>query len=168
MAKKKFNIKVDTINGLNKPEGTIKQLDSVFFNIEVTEEGEKKDLTGQTIKLFAKKSDGKMVEQSSGISITNAEQGELTIDLLNAAVQAPGYVYFELEISDSNGIISTADFVYKVMPKVGSDEAIESTQTESIKNLMKNMNLTIDQAMNALEVPADKREKYRKAIIPDN
>ena len=87
----------------------------------------KKDLTGQTIKLFARKSDGKMVEQSSGISITNAEQGELTIDLLNAAVQAPGYVYFELEISDSNGIISTADFVYKVMPKVGSDEAIEST-----------------------------------------
>ncbi|EOT2968645.1 BppU family phage baseplate upper protein [Clostridium perfringens] len=106
-------------------------MDSVFFNIEVTEEGEKKDLTGQTIKLFARKSDGKMVEQSSGISITNAEQGKLTIDLLNAAVQAPGYVYFELEISDSNGIISTADFVYKVMPKVGSDEAIESTNEVS-------------------------------------
>ena len=48
------------------------------------------------------------------------------------------------------------------------DEAIESTQTESIKNLMKNMNLTIDQAMNALEVPEDKREKYRKTITPDN
>lgn len=131
MAKKNLKVKVDTINGLYKPEGTIKQLDSVFFNIEVTEEGEKKDLTGQTIKLFARKSDGKMVEQSSGISITNAEQGELTIDLLNAAVQAPGYVYFELEISDSNGIISTADFVYKVMPKVGSDEAIESTNEVS-------------------------------------
>ncbi|MDY3358859.1 MAG: BppU family phage baseplate upper protein [Clostridium celatum] len=131
MAKKNLKVKVDTINGLYKPEGTIKQLDSVFFNIEVTEEGEKKDLTGQTIKLFARKSDGKMVEQSSGISITNAEQGELTIDLLNAAVQAPGYVYFELEISDSDGIISTADFVYKVMPKVGSDEAIESTNEVS-------------------------------------
>ena len=48
------------------------------------------------------------------------------------------------------------------------DEAIESTQTESIKNLMKNMNLTIDQAMNALEVPEDKREKYRKTITPNN
>ena len=131
MAKKNLKVKVDTINGLYKPEGTIKQLDSVFFNIEVTEEGEKKDLTGQTIKLFARKSDGKMVEQSSGISITNAEQGELTIDLLNAAVQAPGYVYFELEISDSNGIISTADFVYRVIPKVGSDEAIESTNEVS-------------------------------------
>lgn len=131
MAKKFLKVKVDTINGLYKPEGSIKQLDSVFFNIEVTEEGEKKDLTGQTIKLFARKSDGKMVEQSSGISITNAEQGELTIDLLNAAVQAPGYVYFELEISDSNGIISTADFVYKVIPKVGSDEAVESTNEVS-------------------------------------
>ncbi len=131
MAKKNLKVKVDTINGLYKPEGTIKQLDSVFFNIEVTEEGEKKDLTGQTIKLFARKSDGKMVEQSSGISITNAEQGKLTIDLLNAAVQTPGYVYFELEISDSNGIISTADFVYRVIPKVGSDEAIESTNEVS-------------------------------------
>ena len=58
-----------------------------------------------------------------------------------------------------------------IMTRLGQmlqDEAIESTQTESIKNLMKNMNLTIDQAMNALEVPEDKREKYRKAIIPDN
>ena len=31
-----------------------------------------------------------------------------------------------------------------------------------------NMNWTIDQAMNALEVPEDKREKYRKTITPDN
>ena len=37
-----------------------------------------------------------------------------------------------------------------------------------LKNIMKNMNLTIDQAMNALEVPADKREKYRKTITPNN
>ena len=50
----------------------------------------------------------------------------------------------------------------------GMEKGIELNQTNSIKKLMKNMNLTIDQAMNALEVPADKREKYRKAIIPDN
>ena len=36
------------------------------------------------------------------------------------------------------------------------------TETDSIKKLMKNMNWTIDQAMNALEVPEDKREKYRQ------
>lgn len=127
MAKKQLKIKVDTINGLNKPEGTIKQLDSVFFNVEITEAGEKKDLTSQQVKLFARKSDGKIVEQTTGISITDATNGQLTIDLLNAAVQVPGYVYFELEISDNGGTISTANFIYKVISKVGSDEAIEST-----------------------------------------
>ncbi len=48
------------------------------------------------------------------------------------------------------------------------DEGMELKETDSIKKLMKNMNLTIDQAMNALEVPADKREKYRKTITPNN
>ena len=50
----------------------------------------------------------------------------------------------------------------------GIEKGVELTQTEDIKNLMKNLKFTIDQAMNALEVPTDKREKYRKAIIPDN
>ena len=48
------------------------------------------------------------------------------------------------------------------------DEGMELKETDSIKKLMKNMNLTIDQAMNALEVPEDKREKYRKTITPNN
>ena len=39
------------------------------------------------------------------------------------------------------------------------DEGMELKETDSIKKLMKNMNWTIDQAMNALEVPEDKREK---------
>ena len=50
----------------------------------------------------------------------------------------------------------------------GMEKGIELKETDSIKKLMKNMNLTIDQAMNALEVPTDKREKYRKTITPDN
>ena len=48
------------------------------------------------------------------------------------------------------------------------DEGMELKETDSIKKLMKNMNWTIDQAMNALEVPEDKRENYRKTITPDN
>ena len=48
------------------------------------------------------------------------------------------------------------------------DEGMELKETDSIKKVMKNMNWTIDQAMNALEVPEDKREKYRKTITPDN
>ncbi len=48
------------------------------------------------------------------------------------------------------------------------DEGMELKETDSIKKLMKNMNLTIDQAMNALEVPEDKREKYRQSITPNS
>ena len=48
------------------------------------------------------------------------------------------------------------------------DEGMELKETDSIKKLMKNMNWTIDQAMNALEVPEDKREKYRIVFSPDN
>ncbi len=50
----------------------------------------------------------------------------------------------------------------------GIEKGIELTQTDSIKKLMKNMNLTIEQAMNTLEVPEDKREKYRQTIVANN
>ena len=50
----------------------------------------------------------------------------------------------------------------------GMAKGMELKETESIKKLMKNLNLTIDQAMNTLEVPEDKREKYRQIIISDN
>ena len=46
----------------------------------------------------------------------------------------------------------------------GMEKGIELSLTDSVKKLMKNMSWTIDQAMNALEVPEDKREKYRKSI----
>ena len=46
----------------------------------------------------------------------------------------------------------------------GMEKGIELTQTESIKKLMKNMGWTIDQAMEALEIPKEKREKYRQEI----
>lgn len=50
----------------------------------------------------------------------------------------------------------------------GMEKGIELSLTDSIKKLMKNANLTIEQAMNALEVPEDKREKYRQIIILNN
>ena len=44
------------------------------------------------------------------------------------------------------------------------EKGIELTQTASIKKLMKNMGWTIDQAMEALDIPEEKREKYRQEI----
>ena len=50
----------------------------------------------------------------------------------------------------------------------GIEKGVELTQTEDIKNLMKNLKFTIAQAMNTLEVPEDKREKYRQIISSNN
>ena len=131
MAKKDIKFTLDTIDSRYSPVGTVKQLDSVFFHIKITENGVTKDLTGQTIKLFAIKEDKKIVEQTTKINITNQSEGLVEIELLNSAIQVPGFTYFELEISDSNGIISTADFILRVNKRVGSDEAIESTNEVS-------------------------------------
>ena len=46
----------------------------------------------------------------------------------------------------------------------GMEKGVELTQTEDIKNLMKNANWTIEQAMDMLEIPESKREEYRKTI----
>lgn len=131
MAKKDIKFTLDTIDSRYSPVGTVKQLDSVFFYIKITENGVTKDLTGQTIKLFAIKEDKKIVEQTTKINITNQSEGLVEIELLNAAIQVHGFTYFELEISDSNGIISTADFILRVNKRVGSPEAIESTNEVS-------------------------------------
>lgn len=45
------------------------------------------------------------------------------------------------------------------------DEGMELKETDSIKKLMKNMNWTIDQAMNALEVSEDKRENTARQSL---
>lgn len=127
MAKKEINLVLDTIESNYSPVGVVKQLDSVIFNITVTENSIIKDLTNQNIKLFAKKTDKTKVEQTEGINITNSTNGELTIDLKNSALQAVGFVYFELELKDSEGTISTANFIIRVDEKLGSNEAIEST-----------------------------------------
>ncbi|MFR5267210.1 BppU family phage baseplate upper protein [Clostridium sp.] len=127
MAKKILNFTVDTIQSSYSPIGTVKQLDSVFFNITITENGAVKNLTGQTIKLFARKSDGKIVEQRTGINITGGTTGKVTIELLNSALQVAGFVTFELEISDSTGTISTTNFILKVQEKIANNKVIENT-----------------------------------------
>ena len=48
------------------------------------------------------------------------------------------------------------------------EDGMELKEVENIKKLMKNMSWTIDQAMDVLEVPEDKREKYRQTIISNN
>ena len=50
----------------------------------------------------------------------------------------------------------------------GIEKGMEQSTTESIINLMESTHWTIEQAMEALKVPEDKREKYRQTIEQNN
>lgn len=46
----------------------------------------------------------------------------------------------------------------------GLKQGIEQTSLQNLKNLMKNMNLTAEQAMEILQISASEREKYMKLL----
>ena len=46
----------------------------------------------------------------------------------------------------------------------GREEATENTIVQNLKALMKNLKLTIEQAMDAISVPDDKRAFYRELV----
>ena len=48
------------------------------------------------------------------------------------------------------------------------DDGMEIKELENIKKLMKNTNWTIEQTMDMLEIPEEKRDKYRKTIVQNN
>lgn len=48
--------------------------------------------------------------------------------------------------------------------KKGIEKGIEKNTVTSIKHLMANLKMTVNQAMEVLEVPKDEREKYMKLL----
>ena len=54
--------------------------------------------------------------------------------------------------------------VFKEELEAGRNEAKKENLLENIRSLMKNMKWTIQQAMDALEIPKDKQNEYRALI----
>ena len=46
----------------------------------------------------------------------------------------------------------------------GREEGVESEKIASIKKLMKNGNMSLEQAMTLLEIPSEEREQYVKRL----
>ena len=47
---------------------------------------------------------------------------------------------------------------------IGRTMGREESQIESIRNLMDSLSLSMEQAMDALKIPKDKREEYKKQL----
>ena len=89
---------------------------------------------------------------------------ELSADKATAMLYALADKFLsKTELDEIKEVMSMTRLGQMLMDE-GMEKGIELTQTASIKKLMKNMGWTIDQAMEALDIPEEKREKYRQEI----
>lgn len=127
MAFKKIPLTIDTMIRNPVPVEGINQEDNIELNIIVTENKTPKDLSSQTIKVYVRRIDGTLVEQTNQITPTNASKGEVTVKLKNSAFNKEGYALFQLDISDSSGRITSSYATFKIGKGLVSGEAIANT-----------------------------------------
>ena len=136
MAFKKIPLTIDTMIRNPVPVEGINQEDNVELNIVVTENKTPKDLSTQTIKVYVRRIDGTLVEQTDQITPTNASKGEVTVKLKNSAFNKEGYALFQLDISDSSGRITSSYATFKIGKGLVSGEAIANTnEIEALKKV---------------------------------
>ena len=68
---------------------------------------------------------------------------------------------FESEVS---GMCNLSDGVEAIGIEKGIAKGITSNTLQSIRNLMETLQLTAEQAMDALKIPEEEREKYMKML----
>jgi hypothetical protein len=127
MAFKKIPLTIDTMIRNPVPVEGINQEDNIELNIVVTENKTPKDLSSQTIKVYVRRIDGTLVEQTDQITPTNASKGEVTVKLKNSAFNKEGYALFQLDVSDSSGRITSSYATFKIGKGLASGEAIANT-----------------------------------------
>ena len=136
MAFKKIPLTIDTMIRNPVPVEGINQEDNVELNIVVTENKTPKDLSSQTIKVYVRRIDGTLVEQTDQITPTNASKGEVTVKLKNSAFNKEGYALFQLDVSDSDGRITSSYATFKIGKGLVSGEAIANTnEIEALKKV---------------------------------
>lgn len=136
MAFKKIPLTIDTMIRNPVPIEGINQEDNIELNIVVTENKTPKDLSRQTIKVYIRRIDGTLVEQTDQITPTNASKGEVTVKLKNSAFNKEGYALFQLDVSDSIGRITSSYATFKIGKGLVSGEAIANTnEIEALKKV---------------------------------
>lgn len=116
-----------TIDNPVECEKLVKRGDTVVLNIKVFNNGSLTDLTGQSIDLILKKSDGTLIQKE--IDTTNISNGTVTAKLDIQATVVAGLVSGELQLSDSDGQNSTNTFTFNVSTSI-ADNVIEISKND--------------------------------------
>lgn len=169
MAFKKIPLTIDTMIRNPVPIEGINQEDNVELNIVVTENKTPKDLSSQTIKVYVRRIDGTLVEQTDQITPTNASKGEVTVKLKNSAFNKEGYALFQLDVSDSIGRITSSYATFKIGKGLVSGEAIANTnEIEALKKVeeyIKKANLEFPKYEEKINEFNKKTEEYKNEIV---
>lgn len=169
MAFKKIPLTIDTMIRNPVPVEGINQEDNVELNIVVTENKTPKDLSSQTIKVYVRRIDGTLVEQTNQITLTNARKGEVTVKLKNSAFNKEGYALFQLDVSDSIGRITSSYATFKIGKGLVSGEAIANTnEVEALKKIeeyVKKVNLEFPKYENKINEFNQKTEEYKNEVV---
>lgn len=120
----------------------IKSLDTVVFSINIFENEVEKTITGQTIKLYCKRSNNSVVEQTDGITKSG---NKITIKVKNSCFATSGKTVFELEMSDSSGVVTTLNFYMNVEARLNSEEVLMATnEIAGLETVVERLNNTIE------------------------
>ncbi len=132
---------------------TAKQGDtnSRFLDVYLKDNGRPINLTGNEVKLYGKKQDGKVIFNNG--QITDAVNGRCQFELTSQALAVAGELQLEISIWQNNErTLTTQTFKVFVVPSVRSDRAIESSnEFGALLLLFQNLNDFIQDATYIIE-----------------
>lgn len=120
MAKRNIKFNLELYNKDILPKFAIKQFDNALINIDTYAGGDLFNPVGNTCKLYVSVG-GEVFLQSNKISVL--ENG-IEIDLDKNIISTVGKALGELELSDSNGILTSATFLFNIESKIGEGSTI--------------------------------------------
>jgi len=141
-------IPIDTLidNTVECPK-LVKRGDTLTLQIKVFSNGSLADLTGQSIDLILKKSDGTLIEKV--VDTSNVVNGVITATLSQQSTLVQGLVSGEIQIYTSNTLSSTNTFTFNVDASL-ADDVLEVSQNDiqvlaDLRNLINDGEVTIEQ-----------------------
>ena len=143
------------------PRFTVKQFDDVSFNIKPKNQGLDYDTTGMTGKIFIGVNND-MFMQTKNITVSN---NNVNILLDRNMLQKNGRAYAEVELTDSNGTITSSSFIFNIDAKIGEGakipgeyegfvekyERLISEFKSQINSTINNCNKSVDNKLNVVD-----------------
>lgn len=120
MPRKSINFELDFMKKDIFPRFTVKQFDDVSFNIKPKNQGLDYDTTGMTGKIFVGVNND-MFMQTTGITVSS---NNINVLLDKNMLQNRGRAYAEIELTDSNGTITSSSFIFNIDAKIGEGAKI--------------------------------------------